>query len=470
MIERLSKQTIRRAEVLADFTAFFAAIIISYWLHATFVGYALTEGLNSYCYLGLAAGLVGILTFYFTGLYQHQASMMNLLETRKIIKTTSLLFLVLILFSFFTKAEYSRFVLFSSLVIGLFLLLLDRFFFFELNHRLYLQGIHVRRALIFGSGEAERLLFQSILHTPKLGYAPIGFFDPAGDWSHLRDLSPADSFLLISDPKECLRIIEEQQVRDVFLSQHLHEQQLLLCGNQNCLCDGMNIFCRCEVDFHIMPQLQPLFSKQVKLNFINGIPLLSFREIPEQFIRDALKRCFDIAVASLVLLLTAPLWLVIALIIKLDSDGPVLFRQERIGRNRVPFTICKFRTMFTHAPVFHSSPSESSDPRITKAGRWLRKTSLDELPQFLNVLEGSMSLVGPRPEMAFIVNGYNELCRQRLRVKPGITGIWQISTDRTREIHEDISYDLFYVANRSLFLDVLILLRTIPALLFMKTW
>ena len=467
MIERLSKRTIRCAERLADFTAFFAAITISYWLHTVFIGYGLSEGADYYCRLGLAAGLVGTLIFQFAGLYQHQASMMNLLETRKIIKSTLLLFLLLVLYYFFARADYSRFILFSSLILGLFLLLLDRFFFFEINQRLYLQGIHIRRALIFGSGEAERLLFQSILHTPKLGYAPIGFFDPAANWNQLRDLSADGSFLLISDPEECLRIIEEQQVRDIFLSQYLYENQL--CENQLCQCDRLEIFRRCQVDFHVMPHLQPLFSKHVELNFINGIPLLSFREIPKQFIRDALKRGFDLAVASLVLLLTAPLWLIIALIIKLDSEGPVLFRQERIGKNGVPFTICKFRTMFTHAPVFHSSPSESGDPRITKTGRWLRKISLDELPQFLNVLEGSMSVVGPRPEMGFIVNGYNELCRQRLRVKPGITGIWQISTDRTREIHEDISYDLFYVANRSLFLDILILLRTIPALFFMKT-
>ncbi|CAK8722679.1 Exopolysaccharide biosynthesis polyprenyl glycosylphosphotransferase [Candidatus Electronema halotolerans] len=460
MIERLSKRAIRWAEVLADFAAFFAAIIISYWLHPVFAGYTLPEGMDYYCRLGLAAGLLGTLTFQFTGLYRHQASMMNLLETRNIIKTTLLLFLFLVLYSFFARAAYSRFVLFFSLVLGLFLLLLDRFFFFKLNQHLYLRGIHVRRALIFGTSEAGRLLFQSILHTPKLGYAPIGFFDPAADWSQLRDLGPADKLLLIRDTEECLRVINEQQVRDIFLSQHLHEKQHD---------DWLDIFRCCQVDFHVMPRLQPLFSKQVELNVINGIPLLSFREFPAQFIRDSLKRCFDLAIASQLLLLTAPLWLVIAMLIKLDSKGPVLFRQERIGKDGVPFTMYKFRTMFTHAPAFHHSPGTGSDVRITKAGRWLRKTSLDELPQLLNVLEGSMSLVGPRPEMGFIVNGYNELCRQRLRVKPGITGIWQISTDRTREIHEDISYDLFYVANRSLLLDVLILLRTIPALFLMKT-
>ncbi len=455
---QLSRRAIRWAEMLADFLAFFAAIIISYWLHPVFAGRALPEGIGHYCRLGLTAGFAGVLTFHFTGLHRHKASMMNLLETRKIIKTTLLLFLLLVLYSFFARAPYSRIVLSLSFSLGLFLLLLERFFFFKLKQHLYLRGIHVRRALIFGAGEAGLLLCQSILHTPKLGYAPVGFFDPAAKEEQLRDLG--GRIPLLRSAEDCVRLIEEQGVQDIFLSHHLHERQH---G------DGLELFRRCQVDFHVMPHILPLFSKQVELNDINGIPLLSFREIPEQAVRDALKRCFDLTAASLILLLTAPLWLFIALLIKLDSAGPVLFRQERIGKDGVPFTICKFRTMFTHAPVFHNSPSASSDPRITKAGRWLRKTSLDELPQLLNVLEGSMSLVGPRPEMGFIVKDYNELCRQRLRVKPGITGIWQISTDRTREIHEDISYDLFYVANRSLLLDLLILLRTVPALLTMKT-
>ncbi len=459
MIERLSRRAIRCAEVLADFVAFFAAIIFSYWLHPVFTGYSLPEGLDYYCRLGLAAGLIGTLTFHVTGLYRHKASMMNLLETRKIIKTTLLLFLLLVLYSFFARAAYSRIVLCSSLVLGLFLLLLDRFFFFKLHQQLYLRGVHVRRALIFGAGEAGRLLYQSILHTPKLGYVPVGFFDLAAEQGQLHDLG--GDIRLITSAEDCVRVIEEQEVRDIFLSHHLHERQH---G------DGLDRFRSCQVEFHVMPHILPLFSKQVELNDINGIPLLSFREIPARTLEVALKRGFDLAAAVLLLLLTAPLLLLIARIIKTDSEGPVFFRQQRIGKDGLPFTIYKFRTMFVHAPVFHNSPTASSDPRITKAGRWLRKTSLDELPQLFNVLNGSMSLVGPRPEMAFIVKGYNELCRQRLRVKPGITGVWQISTDRTREIHEDISYDLFYVANQSLLLDILILIRTIPALLIMRTW
>jgi exopolysaccharide biosynthesis polyprenyl glycosylphosphotransferase len=230
-------------------------------------------------------------------------------------------------------------------------------------------------------------------------------------------------------------------------------------------------FCRHrQVAFHIVPYLQPLFTEQVELSSINGIPLVSFKEQAIKILEDWLRRAIDLFVSSCFLVGTAPFVLCLALLIKLDSQGPVLFKQTRVGKDGTLFSMYKFRTMYTDAPVFHHSPTESTDARITRVGKFLRKTSLDELPQLLNVLEGTMSLVGPRPEMEFIVNNvYNDLYRQRLRVKPGITGIWQISADRTREIHEDISYDLFYIANRSLLLDLLILIRTVPALVMMRT-
>ena len=118
--------------------------------------------------------------------------------------------------------------------------------------------------------------------------------------------------------------------------------------------------------------------------------------------------------------------------------------------------------MHVDTPHYANSPKTAQDPRITRIGKFLRKTSLDELPQLFNVIRGEMSLVGPRPEMPFIVdNEYNDLIRERLRVKPGVTGVWQISGDRTREIHENISYDLFYIENRSLLLDTIILIRTL---------
>jgi len=155
-----------------------------------------------------------------------------------------------------------------------------------------------------------------------------------------------------------------------------------------------------------------------------------------------------------------PIFLLLALIIRLDSAGPILFRQERVGHNGELFKMFKFRTMHTSAPAYDYSPRGSDDSRITSVGRFLRRSSLDELPQLLNVLHGKMSLVGPRPEMPFIAEQYTDRQRQRLLVKPGLTGLWQLSGDRAFLIHENVEYDLYYIQHRNFFMDLAILLHT----------
>ena len=172
------------------------------------------------------------------------------------------------------------------------------------------------------------------------------------------------------------------------------------------------------------------------------------------------KRTADVIVSSLLLLLLAPVLFLIAVLVWLDSPGPVFFIQKRVGRNGQLFDMYKFRSMHATAPRYGLSPTQSSDTRITSVGRFLRRTSLDELPQLINVFLGSMSLVGPRPEMPFIVRRYNSRQRQRLQVVPGITGLWQLSADRAFPIHENIQYDLSYIQNRTFFMDLAILLHT----------
>jgi lipopolysaccharide/colanic/teichoic acid biosynthesis glycosyltransferase len=162
-----------------------------------------------------------------------------------------------------------------------------------------------------------------------------------------------------------------------------------------------------------------------------------------------------------VIVLFAPVWLLIAFLIRIDSPGPVLFRQSRVGKSGKLFGLYKFRSMCADAPKYEHSPTESDDPRITRMGRFLRRSSLDEIPQLINVVKGEMSLVGPRPEMPFIVEEYSAAHRQRLRVVPGITGLWQLSADRAFHIHENIQYDLYYIRNRSFFMDFAILLHTL---------
>lgn len=147
--------------------------------------------------------------------------------------------------------------------------------------------------------------------------------------------------------------------------------------------------------------------------------------------------------------------------IGIDSKRPMIFIQERVGRNGKKFKMYKFKTMYVSTNPYEQKPNNGNDPKITPIGRILRKTSLDELPQFLNVLKGDMSLVGPRPEMEFIVNDYNEIHRERLKLRPGITGLWQISASRDKPIHENIEYDLYYISNHSILLDFVILIKTL---------
>ncbi len=196
--------------------------------------------------------------------------------------------------------------------------------------------------------------------------------------------------------------------------------------------------------------------------------------------RDVAKRAVDVGVSLVVLLVLAPLMLVLALLVHLTSEGPVLYRQVRVGRDGVPILVRKFRTMRVNAErqlhlVRHLDQTGAGplfkardDPRVTALGRLLRRSSLDELPQLLNVLGGSMSLVGPRPALPHEVATYSETERRRLAVRPGLTGLWQVSGRSPRGWREGVRLDLEYVERRSLGLDLWILLRTVPAVLLAR--
>jgi lipopolysaccharide/colanic/teichoic acid biosynthesis glycosyltransferase len=188
--------------------------------------------------------------------------------------------------------------------------------------------------------------------------------------------------------------------------------------------------------------------------------LASFERSTRRITYERPKRLCDVAGSFALLVLGAPLFLLVAVLIKIDSPGPVWFRQERVGQNGRMFQMFKFRTMRMEAAPYDYSPRAADDPRITRIGRFLRRTSLDELPQLINVIQGTMSLVGPRPEMPFIVQQYSERHRQRLQVKPGLTGLWQLSGDRAFLIHENVEYDLYYIQHRNFFMDLAILLHT----------
>jgi lipopolysaccharide/colanic/teichoic acid biosynthesis glycosyltransferase len=182
---------------------------------------------------------------------------------------------------------------------------------------------------------------------------------------------------------------------------------------------------------------------------------------PAARIAELAKRLFDIAFSALALILLFPVMCIVAALVKYSSPGPIFFRQTRIGRGGRPFSIYKFRSMYTDAAAYAVTPADDEqDPRVTPIGCFLRKSALDELPQFFCVLVGDMSVVGPRPEMPFLVEGYTERQRRRLALRPGVTGLWQISDSRKSPIHENLQYDRYYCLYRSFGLDLLIIAKT----------
>jgi lipopolysaccharide/colanic/teichoic acid biosynthesis glycosyltransferase len=172
------------------------------------------------------------------------------------------------------------------------------------------------------------------------------------------------------------------------------------------------------------------------------------------------KRMIDIFVASIIVVLLAPLWILVIILIRATSSGKAIFAHERVGKDQKVFRCYKFRTMYQNVNGYEFAPTCLSDTRITPIGRVLRRTSLDEIPQFFNVLKGDMTLIGPRPEMPFIANNYTVREQKRLLVKPGITGLWQVSGRKDVPLHKNVEYDLYYIIHRSLKLDFVILVKT----------
>jgi len=218
---------------------------------------------------------------------------------------------------------------------------------------------------------------------------------------------------------------------------------------------------RCGMPTEICAGDVASFDAPIEHADIDGIVMWRTRNAAVLDLYKLGKRCFDAVASAILIVLFGPVMLAVAAAIKITSPGEALFRQERVGKGGKMFTILKFRSMHKHACGDGFSPTSGTDARISRVGRLLRKTSLDELPQLINVLRGEMSLVGPRPEMPFIADKYTALESRRLEAVPGITGLWQISAHRKELIHNNMQYDLYYVRHRGFFMDVAILIHTL---------
>ena len=286
---------------------------------------------------------------------------------------------------------------------------------------------------------------------------------------------------IVGDFEDLPEIIRELEIQEVIITDSEIPSEKLFDAM-------MQIERKRKVEFRLAPSLFNFLPQKTSVEQIGILPMVRLFREPLSDAERFIKRAFDIILSAVVLILTAPVLILVSLLIKFDSKGAVLFRQERVGMDGRKFLCYKFRTMRSDAdenihreayrkniegateanagneekPVFGKV---KNDPRVTKIGKFLRRTSLDELPQFLNVLRGEMSVVGARPPIPYEVEEYDLRHRKRLDMKPGITGLWQVSGRNRLTFEEMVQIDLFYIENWSLWLDLKIILLTLPAVL-----
>jgi exopolysaccharide biosynthesis polyprenyl glycosylphosphotransferase len=324
----------------------------------------------------------------------------------------------------------------------------SRFASFKYIQMLHKRGIGNRNVLILGAGDCGQKLQRKFMLVPTLGLNLIGFVDDEKSKVGTR----VDRCEVLGTPRDLEYLVGLHKISECFIAQPDKTEE-----------EVMGLVAECErigTKYHVVPRFYHLLSYKIRIENLDSIPLITRADKRQGIFATLAKRGLDVIFSLLVLIVGAPLFLLAAILIKRESPGPVFFVQRRVGRDGKPFRMFKFRTMHQHMSGDAPAPSSPYDPRITRIGRHLRRYSLDEVPQFINVLKGEMSLVGPRPEMGFIVEKYGPLERERLRAKPGITGLWQISYAREQAIHDNLDYDLYYIEHQSFLLDLVILALT----------
>ncbi len=405
-------------------------------------------------WLALVPAIIGVFTLMVSTVYRCQPGPMELDRLRRILSGYFWSQIFTFSLTFFAKSSgYSRLMVLFAFVFGILNILIGRAIFARLMKSLR-SNIGLRRVLIIGGGKVGKTLARNLINSP--GEAEIiGFLDdqyPEMKSVEIRSGEKVFTFSILGKLSDLHTVASGKNINEVIVAitqaHHTFHQDLLEKSKD------------LGIHYSIVPSALDLMLTGAEAYSIGHIPLFRIGERSSFVLSPVMKRALDIAGASLIGILSAPIWIFAAIGIRLDSPGPALFVHERVGKKGGKFLLYKFRSMHTSTSPYSVTPENQEDPRITKLGKFLRRTSIDEIPQILNVLKGDMSLVGPRPEMPFIVDKYDEFQKLRLMVKPGLTGVWQISADRANPIHENLDYDFYYLKNQSIWLDLAILVKT----------
>ena len=399
-----------------------------------------------------------VIIFGFSRLYQVSRATSRIDEFYSVFKSTSMgMMMGVALSSLLFKntalaMDYSRGMVLYGWGLTIVLITLGRLTHANLRSRLRERGWGCDRVLIVGTGDVGRMVHQKIQSNPGMGYEVAGFVAANGS-----DREAPLGAEILGRAGELAPLIEEHDVDEVIIAlpEATHQDILMLLSE----CE------RGQVTIKVFPDVFQIMASPVGIGDLGGLPLVTVRDIALRGWRRIAKRLMDIAGATIGLILLSPVMMLVAVLIKLDSRGPVFYVQERMGLDAKPFSMLKFRSMRQNAEAHGPGWTVEDDPRITRLGRILRRINVDELPQFINVLLGQMSLVGPRPERPIYVNQFRRSIPRymdRHWEKAGLTGWAQVNGLRgDTSISERTKYDLWYIENWSLLLDVKILLRTI---------
>lgn len=335
------------------------------------------------------------------------------------------------------------------------ILLISRYISMKLLKEIRAKGYNFKKFIIVGANETGERMQKILAKDLTYGYKFLGFFDENAD--------PSFSGQILGGFDEIQDFVIKKNVDEMYVALHIDDIEII--NRLVKICEKNLVRIKFIPDFQLYTK-----SSKVEITFYENTPVLMFRREPLEFVTNKLiKKAFDVCFSALVILLIFPWMLpIVMLIIKIESPGPIFFRQKRAGRDNRPFTCLKFRSMYIN-DLADNKQAGKGDSRVTKFGAFIRKTSIDELPQFFNVFWGDMSVVGPRPHMINLANEYSELINNylvRQFAKPGITGWAQVNGYRgeTKELvdmENRVEYDIWYIENWSLLLDIKIIVRTI---------
>lgn len=455
--------------ILLDMAAIFSAYLISYYVRF-FTFYAnlfpIEKGLpelKGYIYFALFTMPVWVLTFHNFKMYKPRRNVFIGDEFIQIVKCVSISILLSIgIIFFFREYPYSRLVFVLLWLITLVLITIERYILLKVEKTFYNKNLGLKNVAVVGTNEMADKLYSTFRKDKFTGFDVLGYFSLSTP-----DKEFQKNKTYIGDYTSIPSKIKELEIQKLLIALSPEENEYLYKIIK--LCEGIN------VEFMLVPDFNEVITSRLKISEIDGIPFMIIKSFPLNVWDRAVKRMFDIFASLFILTGISPFFILFSLLVKMTSKGPLFYKQERVSLDGRKFNMLKFRSMKIDAEADGKPRFASKDDnRYTPVGLFIRKYSFDELPQFLNVLKGDMSIVGPRPEREYFVNIMKESVSkylERHRVKCGITGWAQVNGLRGSEtsMQARIDYDIYYIENWSLVFDIKIILKTIKEMFFSKS-